>query len=121
MVTYTGNIMIDRENMIIYVDQKARQFLPNGRRDRQHGHTNLFFSAVCHLILNGWTRQSDLFDFLYGADPDGGPLGGPIVLDPQVVQWNGYLRPLGLIIHRDKRGGTRWLKIDRICDVKSHL
>ena len=59
--------------MIIYVDQKARQFFPSNRKDAQHGHASLFFSGVCHLILNGWTRWEDLFDYLYGADPGGGP------------------------------------------------
>ena len=118
MVIHTSNIMIDRENFIIYVDQKARQFVPSrGKKNAEHGHHSLFFAACQHLILNGWTKRSDLMDFLYGADPDGGPIGGETDIDIHVCRWNIALESLGLIIQWEKRGGAKWFKIERMRDV----
>lgn len=56
------------------------------------------------LILGECTRQQ-LFEILYGHDPEGGPNGGHNILNVRVCMWRHQFAAMELYWHCEKRGG----------------
>ena len=114
MVIRHDGFEIDRKNRTITIGDRVRRFTYTGAHSHTYGHDGYFFKAVCHLILNGWTRKEQLFDYIFGDDVNGGPDSGLKTLDVQINQWQPKLNVVGMRIVRDKRGGVIWYKIQEI-------
>lgn len=67
---------------------------------------NLKYRIVECLVLSRKTAQ-ELFDLLYGDDPDGGPDGGLSMIAVRMSQLKASLAGLGLKVHSQKNGGIR--------------
>lgn len=111
MVIRFNDCVIDREKLTIMVGHRIRQFHRIKGNRSYSKHDNIFFETIAHLILNGWTRKQDLYDFLFADDPDGGPLAGLNTLDIRFHQWRPYLDKIDLKIVREKRSGIMWYKV----------
>ncbi len=114
MVIRHDGFEIDRKNRTITIGDRVRRFTYTGAHSHAYGHDGYFFKAVCHLILNGWTRKEQLFDYIFSDDANGGPDSGLKTLDVQINQWQPKLNAVGMHIVRDKRGGVIWYKIQEI-------
>ena len=117
MVIRYDNIQIDRETATLTVDGRVYQFkgeIYTGRRRRcptYSSYKDLLFATAQHLLLNGWTRKLDLYEYLYGDSADGGPNLGPHQIDIQMHQWRPKLAKMGLAIIREKRSSVMWYKL----------
>jgi hypothetical protein len=58
-----GNVTIDRKAMTITVGSRVHKFECRRNPNSYSNQQNYFFKAVCYLLLNGWTRKQDFFDF----------------------------------------------------------
>ena len=100
MITF-GDVTIDRE---------ARTITRGGRSICYTGHNpmgrrNASFDLACILLLSRPLMKREIFDRLYGADPEGGPLSGDNVIS---VMLNGLAKKfgaLGIRVYADKIGG----------------
>ena len=108
------NIVIDRQRLTISVGERTYQFR-HGKLPHSMSHLeNYTFAACCHLLLNGWTSKDQLFDFIFGKLPNGGPDSGLLGLSVQIVHWNKKMKSIGLRIVGDRRAGVTWYKIEEI-------
>lgn len=103
MIRHNG-IEIDKATRTITHRGRTRQF-------QEHivgeGHS-IVFKSLAHLILGGSISRAQLFWFIYGDDPDGGPDKGPQLFCIRFHQWEtqGIFRELDLEMRRVKIAGV---------------
>lgn len=110
MVIRFNGCVIDKQAMTITVGSKIRRF-----DKRAEG--NKIFEIVCSLLLGGWTKREDVFNFLYANDPEGGPLAGHHIIDQWLHKQRAQLEALKLKVVLEKRGGDVWYKIASSADL----
>lgn len=99
----------------VTIDRK-RKVISNGMRQHQFGdcnngnHAFATFELLQHLLLAGGKTSRELFDLIYGNDPNGGPLGWWTVINVlicQRLQKTGILEKLGMDLRAEKCNGLK--------------
>lgn len=89
-----GNVTIDRKKRII----------TNGKRSLHwvHGARIVEFRLLQALLLSGGLTKKQLFDLLYGWDPEGGPLHGVNIVSVMMVRLHKKMRHLNVELRKSR-------------------
>ena len=100
MIRHNG-VEIDRKRLIIYVDGAHYEF--QSQRKQGGGFPGkIRFRVMQHLLLARNASIHELFDAVYGDDPEGGPDGGHHVLWICLNQMKPVFARLGLKLRKHK-------------------
>lgn len=105
MITHNG-IEIDRRNLVICHRGRRYYFNDSTARNAAYGHKSLAFEAISHIILHGPVTKLKLYDYVYGASSEGGPLDGPNIFDVRMFQWKPIFELLDLKLTKEKFNST---------------
>ena len=99
MIRYR-DIEINRKLRIIRRDNRAIRL-------RQRS-----FELTCALLLGGGMTSAEIFDQMYGYDPDGGPLFGSGIIATMICHLRKRFCKLGLLLCTGSKGGEKsyWLE-----------
>lgn len=104
MIFHNG-IAIDRKTHTITHNFNSRHFT-----GKYNGGRQLMFRTWEAMIL-GDMSAAELFECLYGEDPNGGPMFGLHIFYVRIAQWEPELKRMQLRIIRDKRAGQTYYKM----------
>jgi len=101
-----GDITVCRDSRTIMNGVRQYRWQNNTRRLIQ-------FKFMQHLILGGGLTLGQLFDLLYGDDPDGGPDKGIELIRVMLCHMAASLKALDLRLLKENRGGQKHYYVAR--------
>jgi hypothetical protein len=103
MVMRYNGIEIDRTTRTVRHRERICYF-GTSRRNRS-------WEMLEALVMGGGVSNAQLFWFVYGDDPEGGPLYGPKIFDVQMSRLKSVFNKLDLDLRSTKIAGVRFSEL----------